>query len=100
LKPSIAIELKWAESSIGKKDRRSLNLALKKLGVQKAYWMSAVISPKKREIATKNEVEKSCPHHIVIPMVIEGKALTKWKTKRKIFRSDMPFGTSRKLGPK
>jgi hypothetical protein len=96
-RPVIAMELKWGQSTIGKKDRKSLNGALTKLGVNKAYWLSATPSEKKGGPLVKETVERHVLHRIVVRLGLNGRELENWKTRRKQLRSDMICGRGRKL---
>lgn len=95
--PVIALELKWGQVNIGDKDRRSLNGALLKLGVNKAYWLSAVPSDKPREPLVKETVEKSVLHRIIVRLGLRGHKLEDWQRRRRMFRSEMGVGRGRRL---
>jgi hypothetical protein len=95
--PAIAMELKWGQVNIGKKDRKSLNGALTKLGVNKAYWLSAVSSARKRMPLVKKPAEKHVLHRIVVRLGLNGVELEKWKKRRKRLRSKMMCGHGGKL---
>jgi hypothetical protein len=58
--PVIALELKWGQVNIEKKDRDSLYTALTKLKVQKAYWLSVLSSDKKRCAWSKGAKNNMC----------------------------------------
>jgi hypothetical protein len=96
-RPVIAMELKWGQLNIGKKDRKSLNGALTKLGVNKAYWLSGVSTAKPREPLVKDTDEKYVLHRIVVRLGLSGPKLVKWKTRRKRLRSKMACGDGAKL---
>ena len=96
-RPAIAMELKWGQTSIGKKDRHSLTTSLQKLGVHKAYWLSAVASRKEKRRWKKETVEKRVMHRIIVRLELTDKKLTAWTAKRKLFRSDMVVGRGRRL---
>jgi hypothetical protein len=96
-RPVIAVELKWGQLNIGKKDRKSLDGALAKLGVNKAYWLSAVSSRGKRQPLLKEETEKYALHRIIVRLGLSGHALQDWKERRKRLRANMSHGRGRKL---
>lgn len=95
--PVIAVEPKWGQINIGKKDRKSLNGALTKLGVNKAYWLSAVSTAKPREPLVKQTVEKYVLHRIVVRFELSGPKLAKWKARRNRLRSKMACGDGAQL---
>ena len=96
-RPVIAVELKWGQLNIGKKDRKSLDGALAKLGVNKAYWLSAVSSQGKRKPLLKEETEKYALHRIIVRLGLSGRVLRDWKERRKRLRANMVQGRGRKL---
>ncbi len=95
--PAVAIELKWGQTNIGRKDRHSLNTCLHDLGVHKAYWLSAVASEKKKDRWVKEIVEKGVMHRIIVRLKLSGAKLAEWKANRKRLRSDMPVGSGRRF---
>ena len=94
-KPALAIELKWGQTSIGQKDRHSLNTSLTKLGVHKAYWLSAVASTKEKLPWKRETVEKGVMHRIIVRLELTDEKLTAWTAKRKLLKSDMVVGRVR-----
>jgi hypothetical protein len=96
-RPVIALELKWGELNIGKKDRKSLHGALTKLGVNKAYWLSAVSSQKTKQPLLKESAERHVLHRIIVPLGFSGRKLLDWKERRRLLRSNMACGRGRKL---
>lgn len=95
--PVIAMELKWGETSIGEKDRHSLTASLQKLGVNKAYWLSALASRKAKRRWKKETVEKHAMLRIIVRLELTDKKLTAWRANRKRLRSDMVVGRGRRL---
>ena len=95
--PAIAIELKWGQTTIGQKDRHSLNTCLRDLGVHKAYWLSAIASQKKKQRWVKKTSEKGVMHRIIVRLEIAESKLKEWTTNRKLLRSNMPVGRGRRL---
>jgi hypothetical protein len=96
-RPAIALELKWGKRQIGTKDRQSLAAALEKLGVHKAYWLSAVSSEKPSESLLKESIEKGVLHCIIVRLGFSGPKLAAWKQRRKRFRERMGVGKGHKL---
>lgn len=96
--PAIALELKWGQVNIGKKDRHSLDAALTRLCVNKAYWISATTSDKPHEPLVKETVEKRKLHRIIIRLDLSGPRLRDWRQRRTLFRSEMKkgFGSARR----
>jgi len=96
-RPVIALELKWGHVNIGKKDRRSLDGALAKLGVNKAYWLSAAWSAGKQQPLRKAQGESHVLHKIIVPLGLSGHKLQHWKQMRERLRSGMTHGRGKKL---
>jgi hypothetical protein len=96
-RPVIAVELKWGQLNMGKKDRKSLDGALAKLGVNKAYWISAVASQTKHRPLLKRPAEKHVLHRIIVRLGLTGRKLNDWKERRKRLRANMTCGRGRKL---
>lgn len=95
-RPVVAIELKWGKRRIGKKDKKSLGAALKKLRVNKVYWFSALaFAPSDR--SAKNGTEKYVFHQKLVTPRLSGEALKKWKDERARFRGKMGVGKGSKL---
>lgn len=95
-RPVVAVELKWGKRRIGEKDKKSLSAALEKLGVNKAYWFSALASaPSDR--SAKDETEKYVFHQKLVTPRLSGEAFEKWKGKRARFRGKMGVGKGSKL---
>lgn len=95
--PVIALELKWDQVNIGKKDRDSLYRAITELKVQKAYWLSTLHSDKRKQPLVKKPEEKNVLFRIIVPLGLKGAKLEDWKRRRKLFRSEMTVGRGRKL---
>jgi hypothetical protein len=96
-RPVIAVELKWGQLNIGKKDRKSLYGALAKLGVNKAYWLSAVSTQGAHQPLLKEEGERYVLHRIIVRLGLGGHKLQDWKERRKLLRANMARGRGRKL---
>lgn len=94
--PVIAIELKWGQVDIGQKDRKSLYLAITKLKVQKAYWLSVVCSDKKKKALNKRLKENNVLFRIIVRLGFSGKKLDDYKERRRFFKSKMTVGRGHK----
>jgi hypothetical protein len=94
--PVIAVELKWGQVDIGKKDRKSLYKALTKLKVQKAYWISLTRSDKKKTPLVKRVKEKNVLFRIVVPLGLHGAELKNYLDRRKLFKANMGTGRGHK----
>ncbi len=92
--PRIAIELKW-NRAMSSKDRRSLRRALKRLRVNKAYFIATRIGATHYERINKSRNEKNRLFVIDIPLHLNGKALRAWKDKRRSFMSRMVKGRAK-----
>lgn len=96
--PRLAIEIKWNKKSMPKKDLRSLHKALRKMRVNKAYFVSVGpdVSPEAYKRLSKNESQKYRLHEIPIGLGIgaeESKSLIrKWKEARNLLGKNMRLG--------
>lgn len=86
--PVIAIELKWNKSSISSKDRKSLESAIKWLGVHKAYWISMTMSSTVSEIE-RLDTDKYQLFQKVIPLDLDDENKKEWTKRRKSFMAEM-----------
>jgi hypothetical protein len=69
LKPRIAIEFKWNPRKISDKDRKSLRKAIKRLQVNKAYFVCAVRRTLAFEkINTKTKSEQYRLHEVIVKL--------------------------------
>ena len=78
----IAIELKWGKRKIGKKDRASLESALVQLGVNKAYWISALPS-NQYTTPPREDGDRYTLHQIIVPLELSDDDLLDWKNARR-----------------
>jgi len=98
--PRIAIELKWNQAGIAKKDRESLHLAIEKLGVQKAFFITTLIGGKKyQRITKKDSLEKGALFGIPVPLSLTGEKLKRWKEQRQVFMKKMQPSRKGKKSP-
>ena len=97
-RPHIAIEIKWNALSMPKMDLRSLNKALRKIYVNKAYFVSVGpdISHESYIKLDKNESQKYRLHEITVGLGMtsaEAKARIKeWKQQRNLLGKNMRLG--------
>lgn len=87
--PRIAIELKWNEKSISKKDRESLGKSLTKFGVNKAYFITTLVGDKEYRDIRWTEIEKNRLIEIVVQLVLPVSKLKIWKAERDLYKSRM-----------
>jgi len=83
-KPVIAVELKWGRRQIDRKDKKRLSGALKRLDVNKVYWLSALSGADGPRVRTnKKPSEKYVFHQVLVTHGLTGDAFEEWKKKRK-----------------
>jgi len=91
LKPRIAIEFKWNPRSISEKDRGSLRKAIKKLQVNKAYFVCAVRSTADFEkIAEKTKTEQYRLHEVLVGLDFSPDKRKSWESKRNVLYNPRP----------
>jgi hypothetical protein len=95
-RPVVALELKWGMVNIGKKDRKSLDKAIAKLKVQKAYWLSLVFSGSRKTKLLKKDKERNVLHEIIVPLGYSGEPLRRYREQRERFKSKMVVGRGQK----
>jgi hypothetical protein len=86
-RPAVALELKWNQPNIDKKDRQSLSRVTTRLRVSKVYWISAVMAGEKKTKLEKRDEEKYHLRRIIVPLTLTGKKKAAWKTQRKRLRA-------------
>ena len=96
--PRIAIEIKWGRKNMGKKDRESLRTALTKLGVNKAYWLSASVLGEPPPPLEKLDHEKYLLHQVVVRPSLDESELLCWKKLRSDLRRKPQDGKGRAKG--
>ncbi len=96
--PRLAIEIKWNKLSMPKKDLLSLNKALRKMRVNKAYFVSVGpdVSHENYNRMAKNESQKYRLHEIPVGLGItsaeaEGR-IKEWKQERNLLGKNMRLG--------
>ena len=87
--PRIAIELKWDRRQITKKDRRSLRRGIKRLRVNKAYFIATSIRAQEYSPVTKSRAEKHRLFEIFVELPLSGAERKNWKEERKKYTSRM-----------
>jgi hypothetical protein len=93
--PRIAIELKWNEAQIPSKDRHSLRRAIRRLRVNKAYFITTLVGTTALNQIRKTKPEKNRLFEIEVPLPLTGKELKDWRAERKAFTSKMVRGKGR-----
>lgn len=83
--PRVAIELKWNRAGISTKDRRSLRRGVKRLGLNRAYFITTLIGTRAYRPTTKTTAEKRRLFEIIIPLPLSGVALERWQERRRHF---------------
>ena len=90
-KPRIAIEFKWFPNEISDKDRRSLRRAIKRLQVNKAYFLCAVRHTSDfKKIKEKTKWEQYRLHEVVVGLDLSREEERVWNRKRKPLRNPIP----------
>jgi len=87
--PRVAVELKWHRAEISKKDRQSLRRGIKRLRVNRAYFITTLIGAKKYSRIKKATVEKNRLFEIIIPLTLSVAELKEWKERRRRYTSRM-----------
>ena len=87
--PRVAIELKWHRAEISKKDRQSLRRAIKRLRVNRAYFITTLIGAKEFTPIKKAIIEKNRLFEIIIPLTLSAAQLKEWKERRRRYMSRM-----------
>jgi predicted AAA+ superfamily ATPase len=101
-RPRIAIEVKWNTKQMPKKDRRSLNKALKPLRVNKAYFVSVGpnISKTSYRKLEKKPDEKHRLHEVYVGLDASGEhqeaRIRQWKNERDLFGRKMIPGKAKR----
>jgi hypothetical protein len=92
--PRIAIEFKWNRKLISRKDRRSLGAALKRLQVNKAYFITAVRDSSKYRKLRKRPHEKYSLHECVVGLDFPAGSPQKgqWEIDRRQYMREMHKG--------
>jgi len=90
--PRIAIEFKWRHKKISGKDRRSLVASLKKLGVNKAYFFSALPDRSKYVRMEKKSAEKYSFHECVVGLDFTRTETKTWERERQKYTAKMKRG--------
>ena len=83
--PRVAGELKWHSAEISKKDRQSLRRGIKRLRVNRAYFITTLIGAKKCSRIKKATLEKNRLFEIIIPLTLRGGVKRMEGTSTKIY---------------
>jgi len=91
LKPRIAIEFKWNPRKISDKDRKSLRKAIKKLQVNKAYFLCAVRRTSAfQRINAKTKSEQYRLHEVIVKLDLSPEKKKQWEKKRRLLFNPRP----------
>ncbi|HPD57584.1 MAG TPA: hypothetical protein P5294_10480 [Smithellaceae bacterium] len=91
--PRIALELKWNKQTIGNKDKESLSKSIKKLRVNRAYFISTITGKKSCQDKLSNKkIDAYTIKGIFIPI---GELIQGWHSRRKKFMSEMSKGKAK-----
>ena len=100
-RPRLAVEIKWNRKRMGRKDRKSLNLALTKLKVNKAYFVSVGPDLSGYKPVEKKGTEKYRLHEIPIDLGFgNGRRLERWKAERNRYGKLMSSGRAKSKSPR
>jgi hypothetical protein len=86
LSPRIAMEFKWNQNRMGKKDRDSLGACVKDLKVKKAYYIS-VLDKRGKHTITKKPYEKYKVFEMYVRPKVKPKDLKAWRKSRQLFKN-------------
>jgi len=87
--PRVAIELKWHRAKISQKDRQSLRRGIKRLRVNRSYFITTLIGAKEFQRIKKTTAEKHRLFEIIIPLTLSVPELKEWKERRRTYTSGM-----------
>lgn len=95
-RPRIAIEIKWNRKRMSRKDRKSLDLALTKLKVNKAYFVSVGPDLSTFKPIQKKGIERYKLHEIPVDLGFgKGRRLVRWKAERNLYGKLMSAGKAK-----
>jgi hypothetical protein len=95
--PRIAIEIKWNKNEMPGKDRHSLDSALRKMRVNKAYFVSVGpdITKSLYRKLDKRPHENHRLHEVIVGLDYEAKEVKSWKRKRHFLGKRMRLGKAK-----
>jgi hypothetical protein len=94
-RPRIAIELKWRRKAISRKDLRSLRASLKKLSVNKAYFVCAIPNESQYKKLRKSVRDKYLLHECVVGLNWTPTQVQVWEQLRRHFTKEMRSGKAK-----
>jgi hypothetical protein len=95
-RPRLAVEIKWNKKQMSGKDRQSLDFALMKLKVNKAYFVSVGPNLSNYREIQKKDFEKSRLHEIPIDLGFRNRSRVKqWRVERSLYGKLMSTGIAR-----
>jgi hypothetical protein len=83
--PRVAIELKWNRARISNKDRRSLRLGIRKLRINRAYFITTLIGARSYRETAKTTGEKYRLFERPVRLPLSGVDLAQWQERRRHF---------------
>jgi hypothetical protein len=96
-RPRLAIEIKWNKNEMPDKDRHSLNSALKKMRVNKAYFVSVGpdITASRYLKLDKKPHENHRLHEVIVGLGYRGSRIKDWKRRRDLLGKRMRPGRAK-----
>lgn len=96
-RPRIAIEIKWNKNEMPDKDRHSLNSALKKMRVNKAYFVSAGpdIAKSRYRKLDKKPFENHRLHEVIVGLGYSDSKIKDWRSRRDLLGKRMRPGKAK-----
>jgi hypothetical protein len=94
--PRLALELKWHKKRLSRKDRRSLNAGLKKLRVNKVYYLTTTKDSSQYEKMKKHEDEKYRFRELVVGWDLPPKQYQELGHRRRKYQKEMVTGRNKR----
>ena len=94
--PCLALELKWHKKRLSKKDRKSLNAALKKLKVNKVYYLTTTKNSVEYEKMNKRDDENYRFKELVVGWDVNQKKYQDLMRRRRQYRREMVTGKNKR----
>lgn len=94
--PCLALELKWHKRRLSKKDRKSLNAGLKKLRVNKVYYLTTTMNSSRYNKMKKRDDEKYRFRELVVGWDLPTKEYRELKLRRRKYQKEMVTGKNKR----
>lgn len=94
--PRLALELKWQRKRLSKKDRKSLNASLKKLRVNKVYYLTTTKDSQQYEKMQKHDDEKYRFRELVVGWNLSPEKYLELKHRRRKYQKEMALGRNKR----